>query len=538
LETIAEKVKLVIAQAKQLDSNDPKLEKLVELVLQKQDIKKHDNHRCMVFSSFRHTLRYLETGLRDAGIRVGLVHGGVPDEERTALRRRFEMDRENPDAVDVLLFSEVGCEGLDYQFCDCMMNYDLPWNPMRVEQRIGRIDRNGQKSPVVNIYNFITPDTVDADIYERCLLRIGIFENALGASEDILGKIAGNIQAIAINPKLSSAERKEQLQQLAENEIRQLQEEEKLEEQESEFFGIALPSQEKFSEEVANASSYWLQPEAMSNLIAQYLGSLDGSASILGESPLKTLRTNQEIRSLLLRDSRSVSGRGTGQHREWERWCKGNDPHLAITFDGECANENRNAQLLTPVHPLIRQAAKSLEFPSDATIHVVVSDSDCPAGVYPFAVFQWDLIGLRRDLEIVPIALDDSVNDRLLGFLEAALEVTDKQDREITELQRNELAAKHHALWSRELEQYRERIINLARFKTESLNASHKGRIAMLEERLASSTEGKIRRMREAEIQRAQREYEERLKELQKSSEQADITTDRILLGTIQVIES
>ncbi len=130
LETIAEKVKLVIERAKQLEPNDPKLKKLVELVLQKQDASKHTNHRVMVFSSFHHTLRYLESGLRDAGIRVGLVHGGVPDDERTSLRKRFELPRDKPDALDVLLFSEVGCEGLDYQFCDCMMNYDLPWNPM------------------------------------------------------------------------------------------------------------------------------------------------------------------------------------------------------------------------------------------------------------------------------------------------------------------------------------------------------------------------------------------------------------------------
>ena len=54
--------------------------------------------------------------------------------------------KEEPDAIDVLLCSEVGCEGLDFQFCDLLINYDIPWNPMRVEQRIGRIDRYGQKA--------------------------------------------------------------------------------------------------------------------------------------------------------------------------------------------------------------------------------------------------------------------------------------------------------------------------------------------------------------------------------------------------------
>ena len=128
-----------------------------------------------------------------------MVHGGTPDEDRMALRSRFEQPQEAADTLDVLLFSEIGCEGLDYQFCDCIVNYDLPWNPMRVEQRIGRIDRNGQQSESVAIVNLITPGTVDADIYERCLVRIGVFESALGCSEEILGEISKEIKNIAEN---------------------------------------------------------------------------------------------------------------------------------------------------------------------------------------------------------------------------------------------------------------------------------------------------------------------------------------------------
>ena len=86
----------------------------------------------MLFSSFRHTLRYLFDHLSEDGFRVGLVHGDTPDEDRVVLRTRFELPRENEEALDLLLFSEIGCEGLDYQFCDCIVNYDLPWNPMRV----------------------------------------------------------------------------------------------------------------------------------------------------------------------------------------------------------------------------------------------------------------------------------------------------------------------------------------------------------------------------------------------------------------------
>jgi len=215
-----------LEQAKSLDPYDPKLEALRKTLRNKQTL---PNNKVMLFSSFRHTLHYIYQHLQSDNFRVGLVHGGTADEERIEFRSRFELDREHEYALDVLLFSEIGCEGLDYQFCDCIVNYDLPWNPMRIEQRIGRIDRNGQKSESVAIFNMITPGTVDADIYERCLLRIGVFNSALGGSEEILGEITREIRNIAENFSLSNEESKEKFQQLADNKIRLIQEQEDLE---------------------------------------------------------------------------------------------------------------------------------------------------------------------------------------------------------------------------------------------------------------------------------------------------------------------
>jgi ATP-dependent helicase HepA len=535
LETIAEKVKAVVAMAKNLDPKDPKLKKVVELVEQKQDRTKYENHRVMIFSSFRHTLRYLHDGLKKAAIRVGLVHGGIPDEERTEVRKRFEKPKDDPEALDAVLFSEVGCEGLDYQFCDCMINYDLPWNPMRVEQRIGRIDRNGQKSKFVSIYNMITPDTVDAEIYERCLLRIGVFEQALGASEDILGKITSKLQDIAIKSELSDDEVRERLQQLEDNEIRQLQEEEKLEERQLELFGIAMPTKQRINEEVENASSYWLEPNAMNNLLVNYLASLDRSAAILGDGPLKTLRANENVRKQLLNDARQLPGKATAAQREWEKWLKGSEPHLAMTFDGPCANENRSAQLVTPIHPLIRQAANSLDSVSNAEVHLTVVDPKLPEGIHPFAVFQWELIGLRRDLDIRVLAKEKQIDQPLLSLLQRAADSSVSNDRLVSDEDIEEIEARHYDLWKEALDQHRSKIVDLAKFKQQSLNASHEGRIAMLNDRLKSATEEKIRRMRQSEIERANREYEERSAELKRSSEQADITTERIMIGTIEI---
>ena len=70
-------------------------------------------------------LSYLKKNLLERGVRVGQVDGSVPDEERFAMRQRFLLDRDDDNAIDVLLFSEVGCEGLDYQFCDTILFYRI-----------------------------------------------------------------------------------------------------------------------------------------------------------------------------------------------------------------------------------------------------------------------------------------------------------------------------------------------------------------------------------------------------------------------------
>jgi len=83
---------------------------------------------------------------------------GANDEpKRPAMRKAFARPTEHVDAIDVLLSSEVGSEGLDFQFCDALVNYDIPWNPMRIEQRIGRCHRYGQKRDVT-VINFIAKD--------------------------------------------------------------------------------------------------------------------------------------------------------------------------------------------------------------------------------------------------------------------------------------------------------------------------------------------------------------------------------------------
>jgi superfamily II DNA or RNA helicase len=137
--------------------------------------------KLVVFAEFKKTLKYLESRLKADGFRPVLITGDNA-KERPMLLRKF---REDPE-MQILLASKVGTEGIDLQFCDALVNYDLPWNPMIVEQRIGRLDRIGQKSEMIHLYNLITTDSVEEDVYDRLLNKIHIFESSIGALEVIL----------------------------------------------------------------------------------------------------------------------------------------------------------------------------------------------------------------------------------------------------------------------------------------------------------------------------------------------------------------
>jgi len=531
--SIESRIRTIQEKTQALDPTDPKLNALRKIIREKHNLA---NNKVMLFSSFRHTLHYLYQHLRMDGFRVGLVHGGTPDEDRVELRNRFALPREQDDALDVLLFSEIGCEGLDYQFCDCIVNYDLPWNPMRVEQRIGRIDRMGQKSESVAISNLITPGTVDADIYERCLVRIGMFNHALGGSEEILGEITKEIRNIADNFSLTDNERQAQLQQLADNKIRLIQEQEKLEQQQLELFGIRLP-EDRIKKEIEEASSFWLSPGLIRNLISLYLQQVCGKDQefILGEKPLKTLRLSQEARNVLLQDFQKLSRQKSSPYREWENWLKGGNPHLPVTFEAECASQYPEAVFLMPLHPLVKQAAVSFDTRKRVVTELKVKSKDVPSGNYEFAIYQWQFHGIREDLVLRPVASSEAITAHLADLLKKAEEASADKTEGVDPSRWDSLDAQHHKLWSEARAKHRRQTQELAEYRRESLGTSHRARISLLKDQLEQATNEKIQKMRQSQIVAAESDYARRTQELDIAMERADVTAEPIAYGILHV---
>lgn len=528
---IREDIQTLLEKAKNLDPEDLKLEALRKVVRGRQ---RRRNNKIMIFSSFRHTLSYLYKHLAAEGFRVGLIHGDVPDEERLELRSRFEKPKAERDTLDLMLFSEVGCEGLDYQFCDCIVNYDLPWNPMKVEQRIGRIDRRGQKSESVTIINLITPGTVDADIYERCLLRIGVFESALGGSEEILGEITTELRDIAENYELTPEERRIKLQQLADNKILLVQEQEKLEAQQLDLFGLRF-ADDRMEKEVEEASSFWLSPASIQRFVTRYLSQKIGTEQefILGEKPLKTLRLSEDARSALLEDFQQFPREKTRVYREWERWLKGSDQHLSITFEADCATQHPDAAFIMPTHLLVKQAANALNAEQEAVTALKVRTHKIPPGRYEFAIYQWRFLGIREHLVLKPIALSDVLTPHLTDLLEKA-EDDDTQESQAP-IQKEALEKTHQYLWAEARAKHLERTQALASYRTESLATSHQKRVTLLKEKIAQATDSRIQLMRSSELDNAETDYRRRIQEFDEALAKADITAEPVAYGILEV---
>lgn len=520
-------VDALIRKARALTGPDPKFDAFLKVIRDKQRL---PNNKLLVFSTFRHTLAYLVDRLTDEPVRIGLIHGDIPDEERRDLRNRFSLPKEAPQALDALLSSEVGCEGLDYQFCDGLVNYDLPWNPMRVEQRIGRIDRYGQKSETVVIYNFITPGTVDAEIYERCLLRIGVFRQALGGSEEILGRLTREIRDIAENFDLTPEEQAARLQQVADNEIRAIQEQARLEEEQAKLFGLSLPQRDE--DMVKQASSFWLAPPMLANLVELYLEMLEAikTQRSFGRKAVITLQLGQEARNKLLADFQALSLKGTVA-QAWERWLKGSDPYLTITFDPSAADERRDVVFITPTHPLARQAAQTIEPTVRLICDLSVVTSNVPPGRYPYAIYRWRKHGLKEDFSFQPVCASPELAPHMLQLLESAYHHVTTSP--ITVDEERGLEQVHYHLWCNARAKHIEQVVEVARSRITSLETTHAARLALLEEQRDTATDARIRRMRESQIETAKRDYERRAVELTRAAQQGDIIAEAVAFGVL-----
>ncbi|WP_430639378.1 helicase-related protein [Haloferax volcanii] len=183
---------------------DPKISQLID-DLNELD---HEGHnRAIIFTQYADTMDFIRQSLVSIHGETVATYSGRGGEMydgdssswthvgKERVKREFAAD---DGRVDILVCTDSASEGLNLQECGALINYDLPWNPMRVEQRIGRIDRIGQRYDEVTILNYSYEDTVETDIYERLDARIGLFENVVGDMQPILSGVSSQIRSATL----------------------------------------------------------------------------------------------------------------------------------------------------------------------------------------------------------------------------------------------------------------------------------------------------------------------------------------------------
>jgi hypothetical protein len=352
------------------------------------------NEKVVIFSYFRKTLSYLQRRLSEAGYQPVVIHGQVPMPERLELIEKFKNNR----SVQVLLSSEVGSEGIDLQFCRLLVNYDLPWNPMKVEQRIGRLDRLGQKAQKITIVNFAIKGTIEERILQRLYDRIGIFQHSIGDLEPILGAQVQDLTFDLLSKHLTPQQEEQRIIQTQVAIENKRQQESQLVDQSTVLFG----SSDYILEQIGQARELgrWITPEDLSSFVDDFFDNAYKGTR---------LRWNVPERGLVTIDISNEA------RNEFAHFCRMQTPPLVsrlthaghgevvLAVDSDAAQEHPSVEVLSHFHPLIRwiiDCHRSNDSAFNPTAAVELRSDLLPPGDYLCAIEFWTFHGMRKEVQI------------------------------------------------------------------------------------------------------------------------------------------
>lgn len=390
-----------LSLALRLEDLDTKYNKLLEFL--RTLFTENPYEKVIVFAFFRGTLKYLERRLAADGFETALIMGGGSrsKSDRSEVLKHFA----DPDGPSILLSSEVGSEGIDLQFCRVVVNYDLPWNPMRVEQRIGRIDRLGQKAERISIVSFAVMNTVEDRILMRLYERIALFQQTIGDLEGILGEMSDDLLERIFDPKLTDEERERiaDASMLA-LENRRLQQED-LEAQAVNLIGFSDYLMDTIRE--ARDLGRWLSPEETIAFTDDFFKRYYPGTRLEPKHDAKNalaIHLSTEARlALAANTERSRASRRTRLETSTRPILCFFDPRRADSLPP-------GAELVDPMHPLLRWIESEIstngaDFVPPIGISVDRGDSQFPKGLYAFVSHKWELRGIRSEVVLTHRAL-------------------------------------------------------------------------------------------------------------------------------------
>lgn len=185
----ARQVKILFDQAESLYTSEQEEQKFIELreLLATEGVR-DSNEKLVIFTEHKDTLDYLEKRLQNNGYSVVTIHGGKAVDERRTAQIDFARN------AQILIATDAAGEGINLQFCRLLINWDIPWNPNRLEQRMGRIHRYGQKQNVM-VFNLVAQNTREGAVMERLLLKLDEIRNQMGNDRvyDVISDVFENV---------------------------------------------------------------------------------------------------------------------------------------------------------------------------------------------------------------------------------------------------------------------------------------------------------------------------------------------------------
>lgn len=352
----------------------------------------HPGQKVIIFSTFRPTVAYLSERLAEIRIKALVLQGGMPISPQEIID-----DFASAAGPDVLLSTEVGGEGLDMQFASTIINYDLPWNPMVVEQRIGRIDRIGQKQRQILILNLLQEGTIDERIYFRLYERLDLFRNSIGDLEAVVGPVLDKMQRALVTHRPTEENQNAIIREAEVAIASEQQSKERLEESASLFvaYGDYLLEQIRAKHE----QEQWINAEEIEYYVQDFV------ANQLPKTRLTGVDVNERIYEIQLDvETYAEFDQFLGVHnfRGQTQICSASP--RKIRFDHRLyAKSSSNVELVSQAHPLVRFIAELTRqrqltpcVPVALTVSATATNSEVRAGLYLFNVQRWDVSGLRQ----------------------------------------------------------------------------------------------------------------------------------------------
>lgn len=392
----------VLEAANALDESDSKFELLMEILERVAD--EGPESKVLLFSFFRGTLAYLAEQLRRRGFRPLVIHGEIKMPDRYRIIDEFKNSPEH----QILLSSEVGAEGLDFQFCNVLVNYDLPWNPMQVEQRIGRLDRFGQKHDKIRIWNFYIDDTIETRIFQRLYDRIDLFQRSIGDLEAILGQVIKELTQTVLTRELAPHEQVRLAEEAANRVLRRQAAEEELDRHKDALLGQGAILDQRIMN--ALESGRFISGNEVRAMVFRYLQEAFPSSRVIqaGHEPcaviemdptfLVQLSRTIEKENLRARVSPALSRALSGARR------------LRVTFDSDMARQSQELDFVTISHPL---AIAALNYWKDCHPQglpcgrIAIAGPGEEAGLGAYYLYEIDIRAVNGDVTLEPVVILD-----------------------------------------------------------------------------------------------------------------------------------